>query len=92
MLITPFNKAIVFRVTNELSSSVESIIKKWIDIDNEFHPRNKYFLEDFYKRTFPLQWPTLYIFSIIWADPCVTYVHNSKRKFKFYFLDFNRSV
>ena len=70
MLITSFDKPLVFRVTEQFSHSAELTIRKWLELDNSKRVRNQYFLDEFYASAFPLHWPTLYIVCIKWSSPC----------------------
>ena len=70
MLITSFDKPLIFRVTKQFSYSAELIIRKWLELDNTKRVRNQYYLDQFYATAFPLNWPTLYIVCIKWSSPC----------------------
>ena len=70
MLITSFDKHLIFRVTEQFSYSAELIIRKWLELDNTKRVRNQYYLDQFYATAFPLNWPTLYIVCIKWSSPC----------------------
>lgn len=80
MLITSFDKPLIFRVTEQFSYSAELIIRKWLEIDNAERVRNQYYLDQFYAKAFPLNWPTLYIVCIKWSSPC--HIFNSYNAIK----------
>ena len=81
MLITSFDKPLIFRVTDEFSYSAELIIRKWLELDNIKRVRNQYYLDQFYATAFPLNWPTLYIVCIKWSSPCCVFnAYNAIKK------------
>ena len=90
MLITSFDKPIVFRVTDELKDSTESIIRKWVEIDNIYKTRNQYYLDQFYQTCFPLIWPKLYVVCIKWTTPCCLYFEYKTRNKKYYWISIDK--
>jgi hypothetical protein len=81
MLITSFDKPIIFRVTQQFSDSAELIIRKWLELDNINSVRNQYFLDQFYATAFPLNWPILYILCVKWTTPCQFFnTYNASKK------------
>jgi hypothetical protein len=81
MLITSFDKPIIFRVTQQFSDSAELIIRKWLELDNSKRVRNQYYLDEFYAKAFPLDWPKLYIVCIKWSSPCQVFnTYNAIKK------------
>jgi hypothetical protein len=81
MLITSFDKPIIFRVTQQFSNSAELIIRKWLELDNLKRVRNQYYLDEFYAKAFPLDWPKLYIVCIKWSSPCQVFnTYNAIKK------------
>jgi hypothetical protein len=81
MLITSFDKPIIFRVTQQFSDSTELIIRKWLELDNIKSVRNQYFLDQFYATAFPLNWPILYIVCVKWTTPCQIFnAYNASKK------------
>lgn len=89
MLITSFDKPIVFRVSDELKDSVELIIRNWVEIDNIDKTRNQFYLDQFYKTCFPLIWPKLYIVCIKWTTPCCPYLEYKTSNKKNYWISNN---
>ena len=90
MLITSFDKPIIFRVTDELKDSTESIIRKWVEIDNINKTRNQYSLDQFYETCFPLIWLKLYVVCIKWATPCCPYFEYKTRNKKYYWISIDK--
>ena len=90
MLITSFDKPIIFRVTDELKDSTESIIRKWVEIDNINKTRNQYYLDQFYETCFPLIWLKLYVVCIKWATPCCPYFEYKTRNKKYYWISIDK--
>ena len=90
MLITSFDKPIIFRVTDELKDSTESIIRKWVEIDNIYKTRNQYYLDQFYQTCFPLIWPKLYVVCIKWTTPCCLYFEYKTRNKKYYWISIDK--
>ena len=81
MLITSFDKPLIFRVTEQFSYSAELTIRKWLELDNIKRVRNQYYLDQFYATAFPLNWPTLYIVCIKWSSPCCVFnTYNAIKK------------
>lgn len=67
MIITKFDKSIVFRVSPQFALDVEIVLRKWI---NKNELRNQFYLEKMYHDIFPLQFPALYLINLSWANPC----------------------
>ena len=90
MLITSFDKPIIFRVTDELKDSTESIIRKWVEIDNINKTRNQYYLDQFYENCFPLIWPKLYVVCIKWATPCCPFFEYKTHNKEYYWISIDK--
>jgi len=90
MLITSFDKPIIFRVTDELKDSTESIIRKWVEIDNINKTRNQYYLDQFYETCFPLIWLNLYVICIKWATPCCPYIEYKTHNKEYYWISIDK--
>lgn len=66
MLITRFNKPIVFRVDSDFFYDTELVLRKWTETDIS---RNMLYVRKMYDKVFPLVEKELYIFNAKWANP-----------------------